>query len=121
MTTSTRWGTLQIGIVLLTLATALIHLWLGIVQISMGLMGGVMFLLNAGGYVGLLSALYLPVPIEFIAQRRSLVRLALVAFTAITILAWAIVTNGQVEPVSGVTKLIEVLLIIFLVLEARQK
>ncbi|MBI5303693.1 MAG: hypothetical protein HY868_16275 [Chloroflexi bacterium] len=117
--TTTRFGALQIIIVLLTLATALIHLWLGIAQVTMGIMGGVMFLLNAAGYVGLIAALYLNVPIEFIAKRRSLVRIALVVFAAITILGWAAI--GARNEIGFLDKAIEVLLIILLVLEARQE
>lgn len=120
MMTNTRWGALQIGVVVTTLATALIHLWLGVVQISLGMMGGVMFLLNAGGYVGLLAALYLPLPIEFIAKRRSLVRLALALFAAVTIIAWAFISTDK-DALGFFTKAVEVLLMIFLVLEARQK
>ncbi len=119
MTTNTRMGALQISIGLLTLATAAIHLWLGALQISMGMLGGVMFLANAAGYIGLLAALYLQLPIAFIAKRRSLVRLALVLFAAVTILGW--VAIGSRNEIGVLDKVIEVLLIILLVLEARQK
>lgn len=117
--TSVRIGGLQIGVILLTLATAAIHLYLGFVQLSIGMMGGVMFLANAAGYVGLLAALYLRLPIAFLSQNRSLVRWALVVFAAVTILGWLAI--GERNMIGYVDKAIEVVLIALLVIEARQK
>src|SRR3712207_9092379 len=53
-----------VGIFLLTLATAVIHLYLAFSAISyMGLNFGVMlFILNGLGYLGLLAVLQLPIP-----------------------------------------------------------
>ncbi len=120
MTRSTvRIGALQIGVIVLTLATALIHLWLGILQLTLGIMGGVMFVANAAGYVSLVAALYLTLPIDFLIKNRSLVRWALVAFAAVTILGW--VAIGDRGLLGYVDKVIEVALIALLVIEARQK
>jgi len=120
MTQSTvRIGALQIGVIVLTLATALIHLWLGILQLTMGIMGGVMFVANAAGYVGLVGALYLTLPIDFLTKNRSLVRWTLVAFAAVTILGW--VAIGSRDMLGYIDKIIEVVLIALLVIEARQK
>ncbi len=93
----------------LTVATALIHIVLGIMS------GGtflIIFLLNGLGYLGLLAALYfLP---QFAAQR-SMVRWALLAFTAVTfILYFAFNWPNIWSPMGLVDKVIELILIIFL-------
>jgi len=55
---------LGIGVFLLTLATAVIHVYLALTAIPyFGLNFGVMlFILNGLGYLGLLAALQLPIP-----------------------------------------------------------
>jgi len=67
------------GPFLLTLATAVIHLYLALSAVTyMGLNFGVMlFVLNGLGYLGLLAALQLP--IRQLARFRSAARWALVA------------------------------------------
>jgi hypothetical protein len=117
--TGTRLNTLQVSVIVLACATALVHLWLGVVQLSMGMGGGVMFLLNAIGYVGLVAALYGFVPIALLKQNRILVRWALVAFTVVTILGW--IAIGTRNEIGYLTKVIEVVLIVLLVIEAREK
>lgn len=120
---SVRIGGLQVGIILLTLATAVIHLYLGLVQVSIGMMGGVMFLANGAGYIGLLGALYLRLPIAFFSQNRSLLRWALVALAAVTILGWLAIGDKSLPGgwLGYFDKAIEVALIALLVIEARQK
>lgn len=102
---------LQIAILLLAVATAVIHLILG-VQVT-----DLLFILNGLGYLGLVGALYLPV--AFLSPYQGLVRCGLIAYTALTIILWAII-NGQLEPVGLVTKAIEVLLIVALFVEMRR-
>ena len=114
-----RIGTLQIGIIVLTIATALVHLWLAYEQLTIGMMGGVMFVFNGLGYLGLLTALYVQLPIEFVTQNRSLVRWAMIAFALVTILAWAAI--GERSVVGYSTKVDEVVLVILLFVESRQK
>jgi hypothetical protein len=102
---------LQIAIILLTLATAVIHLALGI-QFGM-----TMFILNGIGYLGLLVALYLPQ----LRQYQTYTRWALMGFAAVTILAWAFITGFDLtNPLAVLTKLIEVVLIVCLFLEGRR-
>ncbi len=70
------------GIIILALATALIHL-------SLNLMIGqfdIMFTLNGIGYLALLTALFLDVPLA--RDHRDWVRLGFIGFTAVTIIAW---------------------------------
>src|ERR671920_1207776 len=76
---------LGVGIFLLTVATAVIHLYLAFTAISfMGFNFGVMlFILNGLGYLGLLAALQLPIP--QLARFRGAARWTLVVFAALTI------------------------------------
>ncbi len=102
--TSQRW--VSVGIILLTIATALIHFYL---SVPMGRVD-VLFTLNGIGYLGLLGLLYLP--IGFLQPYRRLVRLALILFTLVTIGAW--VAFGSRGALGYADKAIEVLLVILL-------
>lgn len=103
-------GTFRIGIIVLTAATALIHLYLG-------LLGFPLFILNGLGYLTLLAALYLPVP--QLARYRNAARWVLVGYTALTIFLWILV--GARTPIGYIDKLIEVALIALLILDARRR
>jgi hypothetical protein len=98
---------LRTGIVLLTLATAVIHLQLAFPDPG--------FILNGLGYLALLAALYLPVP--RLAHRRNVVRWGLICYTALTIFLWVLL--GARTPIGYIDKIIEVALITLLLLEAR--
>jgi hypothetical protein len=95
-------GLLRAGIVGLTLATAWIHYSLG----------GLLFLMNAAGYLTLALAMVLPGPL---GRGRWLVRLALLAFTATTIGAWFLF--GARFPLAYADKAIEVGLVLLLAAE----
>ena len=95
------------GIIVLTLATALIHLQLNFPD--------PVFILNGLGYLTLLSALYLPQ----LSRYRDLTRWALVGFTALTIFLWALF--GARIPIGYIDKVIEVALISLLLLDARRR
>jgi hypothetical protein len=99
-------GPLQWGIIVLTIATAGIHISLLFP----------IFILNGLGYLTLLAALYLP--ISALANYRSGVRWALMGFTALTIILWVIM--GTRGPLAYIDKAIEVVLIILLFIESRQ-
>jgi uncharacterized membrane protein len=105
------------GIFLLTLATAVIHLFLAFTAIPYyGLNFGVMlFILNGLGYLGLLAALQLPIP--QLARFRSAARWALVAYAALTILLWFIMAPVY-EIIGYIDKAIEVALITLLLADA---
>jgi hypothetical protein len=107
MTTSLASTALRVSIVLLTLATALIHLQLAFPDPA--------FILNGLGYLALLAALYLPVP--RLARYRNIVRWVLIGFTALTILLWILL--GARTPIGYVDKAIEIALILLLLLDAR--
>jgi hypothetical protein len=99
---------LRAGVIVLTVGTALIHLYLG-------LQGFPLFILNGLGYLGLLAALILPIPV--ISDYRSLTRWVLVGYTALTIFLWILV--GARNAIGYADKIIELALIVLLVLEAR--
>jgi hypothetical protein len=108
---TTQFGMLQIAIILLTVATAVIHLYLGI-SFNM-----TMFILNGVGYFGLLIALFLPQ----LRQYQNYTRWALIGFAAVTIVAWAVITGFDLtNPIAILTKLIEIALIVCLFLDGRR-
>jgi hypothetical protein len=82
---STRidFGAIQIGIIVLTLATAFIHFSL--------LFPDVLFILNGLGYLTLLALYFLPIPIA--RENRGIVRLVFMGYVVITILAWVAIGN----------------------------
>ena len=97
-------NTTRTVIILLTLATAIVH------GVLLNLGGfSVLFTLNALGYLALLGAFVFKFP----PGREVLVHYALMAYAAVTIVAWAVM-NGDRGPLGYSTKLIEMLLIIFL-------
>ena len=92
----------RLTIVALTLTTAAIHAWLG----------GMLFLMNAAGYVTLAIGLVLPGPF---ATWRWLVRLALLGFTTTTIAAW-LAFGGRFD-IAYIDKALELLLVALVVAE----
>lgn len=102
-----RFGIMQIGIILLTLATAIIHFALAFDWL---------FYANGLGYLGLLALLYLPIPA--LAPYRGIIRWLLIAFTAVTVIAW--ISFGIRSPIAYLTKVIEVALVALLFLEGQQ-
>ena len=105
-TPSSENSVLRIGIAVLTLATALIHLQLNFPD--------PVFILNGLGYLVLLAALFVPIP--QIARYRNALRLVLVGYAALTILLWVLV--GARTPIGYIDKGIEVVLISLLLLDA---
>lgn len=85
------------GIVALTMATAFIHARLG----------GLLFLLNAAGYITLAAGMV--APIEVAERLRWLTRLALMGFTLTTIVGWYMI--GPRFDLAYITKGIEVALV----------
>jgi hypothetical protein len=110
-----RSSALKIGIVLLTLATAGIHLFLAL-RAAPDMMTVIPFTLNFVGYIALLAALYLPLP--FARTHRKLVRYAFIAYTVVTIVLWVALGMANPVPYIGyIDKAIEVLLVILLLFE----
>jgi hypothetical protein len=99
---------LRIGIVVLTLGVALIHLSLNFPDPG--------FILNGLGYLALLAALYMPV--RRLTRYRNVVRWILIGYTALTIFLWILFGD---RTLTGYTaKTIEVALITLLLLEPRR-
>src|SRR5215211_4270084 len=109
---------LGVGIFLLTLATAGIHLYLAFTAIPiMGFNFGVMlFIFNGLGYLGLLAVLQLPIP--QLARFRSAARWALIILAALTIVLFFLMAPKPYTIVGYVDKAIEVALIALLLADA---
>ncbi len=107
----TKIGLHQIGIIVLTISTALIHLyWSSQIPTPVGL------ILNGLGYAVLLAALYLPIAI--LSRFRDTIRWVLVGYAALTVVLWVLV--GPRVAIAYIDKVIELLLILLLLLEARK-
>ncbi len=102
----------QAGIIIMTLITALFHLYLSTQPDSRLRFW---FFLNFVGYVVLLMALYLP---QIRIEKRWL-RYALIAYTMLTIICWLLLARPY-DPNDIPIKLIEVVLICLLLVEDRQ-
>jgi hypothetical protein len=94
---------LRIGIVGLTLGTAYIH----------STLGGLLFTLNALGY--LVAAVAMVIPLALAVRFRWVVRLGLIGYAAMTIVGWAI--QGPYYSTAYVAKAIEVALIVLLAID----
>lgn len=99
---------IRIGVVVLALAAAIVHL--------SRLFPDPVFILNALGYLTLLAALYLPV--RRLAPHRRVVRWALIGYAALTILAW--VAIGERTPLGYSTTAGEAALVVLLLVEGRR-
>ena len=108
---------LGVGIFLLPLATAVIHLYLAFTAIPYyGLNFGVMlFILNGLGYLALVAALQLPIP--QLARFRSVARWTLVAYAALTIVLFFVMAPFY-DFIGYLDKAIEVALIVLLIVDA---
>lgn len=128
---TTRFGTLQVAICVLALATAVVHIYLGAITIIMiatqpeatAAAGGAtalgvfaaLFCLDGLGYIVLTTALYHPA----FARFRRLTRWALLALAAATIVAYfALVPSHDALGIGN--KINEVALIVLLVVEGRR-
>jgi hypothetical protein len=94
---------LRLAIVGLTLATGYIH----------STLGGLLFTLNATGY--LVAAIALVIPLGLAVRYRWFIRLGLIGYAATTIIGWAI--QGPYFTTAYIAKAIEVTLIILLAID----
>ena len=129
---TTRFGPLQIAICLLALATAVVHIYLGVITNVMvatqpeatAAAGGAaalgffaaLFYLDGLGYIVLTAALYHPA----FARFRRLTRWALIALTAATIVAYFALIGGHFDALGIGNKITEVALIVLLIVEGRR-
>lgn len=105
---------IQWGIIVLTVITAVIHIWLGVGFLDSG---GLLFVLNGLGYLGLLVLLF--APIEALTPYRTWIRWALIAYTAVTVIAWVFI--GTRSPVAYFDKIVEIALIVLLWLDGQRQ
>ena len=94
---------LRVGIVGLALATGYIH----------STLGGLLFTLNAVGY--LVAAVAMVIPLSLAVRYRWFIRLGLMGYAATTILGWAI--QGPYYSTAFIAKGIEVALIVLLAID----
>ena len=129
---ATRFGPLQVAICVLAVATAAVHIYLGVITHVMvvtqpeatAAAGGAaalgffaaLFYLDGIGYIVLTAALYHPA----FARFRRLTRWALIALTAATIVAYFALIQGQYDAIGIADKIAEVVLIVLLVIEGRR-
>jgi hypothetical protein len=99
---------IRIGVVVLTLMAAIVHLSL--------LFPDPVFILNGFGYLTLLAALYLPIP--RLEPQQRVVRWALIGYATLTILAW--VAIGERTPLGYSTTAGELALVVLLLMEGRR-
>jgi hypothetical protein len=117
-----KLGAVRIGIIVATVITALVHLWLSFLFLRTAAERplGIMFLLNGLGYLSLLAAYFMQQPV--FRRYHSLIRWLMIGYTAVTIIAWYVVNQPDhlVDPIGLFTKLVEVILIVLLILDRPQ-
>ena len=102
-------GSRQYAIIALTIITAIIHFALGF---GSDAPFNILFLLNGIGYIVLVVALYF---VPQLADKRSLVRYALLLFTAVTFILYFVFNwPDVVSPMGLLDKAVELALIILL-------
>ncbi|MCP5098407.1 MAG: hypothetical protein GY943_22890 [Chloroflexi bacterium] len=104
MKATVQLGSKQYIIIGLAVATALIHLILGIMFGA----DGILFILNGIGYLALIVGFYF---VPQLAGQRGLVRWALLGYTAVTVILYFVLTPELLSPIGIVDKLIELGLI----------
>lgn len=107
---------LQWIIVLLTLATALIHIFLGVSSWGTNTTMGAMFVLDGIGYIVIVSLLYFS---GRVGRGRSTMRWILIAYTLLTIILYFVFNGSDAfgSTLGLITKGIEALLIVLLLLD----
>jgi len=102
-------GIVQIGVMVLAVVAALIHVSLQFPD--------PLFLLNGLGYLGLLALLYLP--LRWLSGGRAWFRWMLILYTAITIIAWVVMGDRQ-SALAYIALVVEVALLGLLFVENYQ-
>jgi hypothetical protein len=110
-------GPIEGSIIALTISTAIVHLLLAFGEgtLPMGTLP-ILWLLNGIGYLVLLAALYLP----SLAVIQPFVRWVLIAYTALTFVAWVVITHAAYDAFDYTDKIIEIVIILLLIIEAFQ-
>lgn len=106
---------LRILVIVTGVITALVHLFLG--YRSLGDNFGIPFILNGISYLVLVYAVVAPP--SFLAGRESLMHYLLMGFAALTIVLWFFINGDFSDPLGLITKIDELLLILFTWLHLR--
>jgi len=112
---SGQLGTAQVAVIGLTVATALIHLYLAF---QFPASPDPVFTLNGLGYLGLLALLYWPLP--QLTPYRHWIRWVLIGYTALTLVLWLFIgagsplTDTPPSPIAYLDKVIELVLLVLL-------
>ena len=104
-------NTLRILVLIFGIITALVHLYyLGFRSLGdpNAMPPGILFVLNGLAYIVLIVV----VAFDLLPKQRALAHYALIAFTAVTIIAYFVVNKGIGGPLGWITKLDEMALII---------
>ena len=88
------------GIIIAALVTAILHLAAAFDKTLFPDSPDPLFILNGLGYLGLLGAYFLPIPL--FQQRHNLVRNAMIGFAILTIAAWVFIWVIQYVIIQGV-------------------
>lgn len=108
-------GYQHLSMAVLAIATAVIHIALALKALGVNdTTTTVMFSLNGLGYLGLLAAYLLPLPV--VSERHGLVRWVFMGFTAVTIVAWIAIGDKTLPAglLGYITKAIELVLLAML-------
>ena len=114
-TTSASFGLVSVLIAVAALITAVIHLFLGIRDISSPL--GILFVLNGLGYIGLTTAFLFP--FSFLAPVQPLIRWILAGFAGLTFILYFVFNGIALDAASGAAKGAELVLIVLLMFGRR--
>ena len=87
------------GIIITTLVTAILHLVAAFDKVLFPENPDPLFILNGLGYLGLLGAYILPIPL--FQQRHNLIRKVLIGFALLTIAAWIFIWVIQYVIING--------------------
>jgi hypothetical protein len=111
MKATVQLGNKQYTIIGLTVATAIIHLALGLFSDPLN----ILFVLNGVGYLALLAGFYF---LPQLTSQRSLIRWVLIGYTAVTVVLYFVFNWPDVwGPMGIITKVIELALIAMLWME----
>ena len=110
-----RIGPVQVSIILGAVFTAGVHVYLAVSPSSPQPQLRPLFLMAALGFLAATGASY--APLAFLESVRWLARLALLAVTAATIVAYLIVTGFVFDALALIDKSIEAILIVMLVVD----
>ncbi len=111
---STASRSLQVAIIVLAMITAVVHFFIGITNLSVPVLA-ILFILNSAGFTVLLAGLFTRL-VPILSSNRALAHYTMMAFAAVTILAYVyvsgILSGEPSNPIAIATLMDEILLIL---------